>query len=92
MILTENKLSQAVQVLRRMGAKRVVLFGSCATDPTTAADVDLAVEGIPLNRLLDADVEVHETLCAPTDLVSREENPTLYDVVIRYGKVLYEQG
>ena len=45
MDLTENKLSQAVQVLRRMGAKRVVLFGSFATDPTTAADVDLAVEG-----------------------------------------------
>jgi hypothetical protein len=54
--------------------------------------VDLAVEGIPLDRLLDADVEVHEALRAPTDLVSREENPTLYDIVIRYGKVLYEQG
>jgi hypothetical protein len=45
-----------------------------------------------VDRLLDADVEVHETLRAPTDLVSREENPTLYDIVIRYGKVLYEQG
>ena len=75
-------------MLRALGAKRVVLFGSCATDPNTAADVDLAVEGIPLNRLLDADVQVHETLHAPTDLVSREENPTLYDIVVRYGKVL----
>ena len=43
-------------------------------------------------NLLDADVEVHEALHAPTDLVSREENPGLYDVVVRYGKVLYEQG
>lgn len=92
MILTENMLSQVVQVLRKMGAKRVVLFGSCATDPTTAIDVDLAVEGIPLDRLLDADVEVHETLRTPFDLVSREENPMLYDIVVRYGKVLYEQG
>lgn len=92
MILTEATLSEAVQALVRMGAKRVVLFGSCATDPNTAVDVDLAVEGIPLDRLLDADVKVHEMLRAPTDLVSREENPTLYDVVVRYGKVLYEQG
>ena len=92
MILTETMLSQAVNVLRRLGAKRVVLFGSCATDPSTAMDVDLAVEGIPLNRLLDADVEVHDTLRAPTDLISREENPSLYDIVTRYGKVLYEQG
>ena len=91
MVFTEAKLNQAVLVLRRLGAKRVVLFGSCATNSATAADVDLAVEGIPLTRLLDADVEIHETLQAPTDLVSREENPALYDVVVRYGKVLYEQ-
>ena len=91
MVFTEAKLNQAVQVLRRMGAKRVVLFGSCATNPATAGDVDLAVEGIPLTRLLEADMEVHETMNAPTDLVSREENPALYDVVVRYGKVLYEQ-
>ena len=91
MVLAETKLDQAVLALRRMGAKRVVLFGSYVTNPATAADVDLAVEGIPLTRLLDADVEVQSTLDAPTDLVSREENPTLYDVVVRYGKVLYEQ-
>ena len=91
MVLAETKLDQAVLVLRKMGAKRVVLFGSYVTDPATASDVDLAVEGIPLSRLLDADVAVHATLHAPTDLVSREENPTLYDVVVRYGKVLYEQ-
>ena len=91
MILSETKLDQAVLVLREMGAKRIVLFGSYATDPATAADVDLAVEGIPLSRLLDADMAVHSTLHAPSDLVSREENPALYDVVVRYGKVLYEQ-
>ena len=91
MIIAETKLDQAVLVLRRMGAKRVVLFGSYTTNPATAADVDLAVEGIPLARLLDADVEVHSTLHAPIDLVSREENPALYDVVVRYGIVLYEQ-
>ncbi len=91
MVFTEEKLNRAVLVLRRMGAKRVVLFGSCATNPATASDVDLAVEGIPLTRLLDADVEVHAAMDAPTDLVSREENPTLYDVVVRYGKVIYEQ-
>lgn len=92
MVFTEAKLNQTIQVLKRMGATRVVLFGSCATDPVTAADVDLAVEGIPLARLLDADVAVNATLHAPTDLVSREENPAFYDIAVRYGKVLYEQS
>jgi predicted nucleotidyltransferase len=91
MILTEHRLGQAVQVLRSMGAKRVVLFGTCSTDPARARDVDLAVEDIPLAQLLDADLRVQEALRAPTDLVSREENPSLYDIVVRYGRVLYEQ-
>jgi hypothetical protein len=37
-------------------------------------------------------VAVNATLHAPTDLVSREENPAFYDIAVRYGKVLYEQS
>ena len=42
-------LPEAVRALVRIGAKRVILFGSAATDPQQAGDVDLAVEGIPRN-------------------------------------------
>ena len=86
-----KKLKEAVDLLRRMGAKRVLLFGSAAESPETARDIDLAVEGIPLARILDADVEVHEILNFPTDLVSREENPAFFEIVQRFGKVLYEE-
>ena len=69
-----------------------MLFGSAASKPELARDVDVAVEGIPLSRLLEADVRVHDILKVPTDLVSREESPTFFDLVSRSAKVLYEQG
>lgn len=87
-----QQLDEVVRVLREMGARRVLLFGSAATQPESARDVDVAVEGVPLPRLLEADARVHDILRVPTDLVSREESPGFFDLVSRSAKVLYEQG
>jgi predicted nucleotidyltransferase len=87
-----QQLDEVVRVLREMGARRVLLFGSAATQPEIAGDVDVAVEGVPLRRLLEADARVHDILRVPTDLVSREESPGFFDLVSRSAKVLYEQG
>ena len=90
MNITSDQLQSVVDALRSMGARTIVLFGSMADSPDTARDVDIAVEGIPLRRILDADVVVHDLLGVPTDLVSREENPALFDVVRDYGRVLFQ--
>ena len=89
MIVPEARIKRAVDALKELGARRVLLFGSFLRDPEKARDIDLAVEGIPLNRILEADVLLQETLGVPADLVSREENPSLFDIVARRGKVLY---
>lgn len=92
MVVAEDRLRRAVDALRSMGARRVLLFGSYLDAPERARDVDLAVEGIPVDRLLDADVAVCEILDAPTDLVSREETPAFYEIVEKRGKVLFQAG
>ena len=65
------------------------LFGSAAESPDKARDIDLAVEGIPPERILDADVELAQILEQPFDLVAREMNPEFFSIVMRYGKVMY---
>ena len=90
--LLNKRLNMAVRALTEMGAKRIILFGSMVESPEKARDVDIAVEGIPLNRILEADVKIHEVLQAPTDLISREESPVFFDIVKDYGRVLYEKG
>lgn len=89
MAVNLENLPQAVGALVRMGARRVFLFGSAATDPQCARDVDLAVEGIPPERILDADVALMDILHQPFDLVARELNPRFFSVIERYGKALY---
>ena len=89
MAVNLDKMSQAVQALVNMGASKVILFGSAAENPESAGDIDIAVEGIPLNRILDADVALGDILRQPYDLVSREENSRFFEIISRYGKVLY---
>ena len=90
MNVTNEQLQSVVDALRSLGARTVVLFGSMVETPATARDVDIAVEGIPLRRILEADVLIHDLLGVPTDLVSREENPAFFDVVRDYGRVLFQ--
>jgi predicted nucleotidyltransferase len=92
MIVPDERMRRAVEALKEFGARRVLLFGSFLTDPENANDVDLAVEGIPLNRIIDASVALHDILEVQADLVSREENPKFFDFVARYGRFLYEES
>ncbi|OGJ90027.1 MAG: hypothetical protein A2268_12665 [Candidatus Raymondbacteria bacterium RifOxyA12_full_50_37] len=92
MVISSIKMKSVIDSLRRFGARRILLFGSYAETPEKAQDVDLAVEGIPLARLLDADVAVSDILAVPCDLVSREENPDFFKIIQNSGKVLYEEG
>ena len=89
MAVNLEKMPQIVQTLVKFGARKVILFGSAAENPESASDIDLAVDGIPLTRILDADVEVGDILQQPYDLVSREENSDFFEIISRYGKVLY---
>ena len=92
MAITRIQIQSIINALRRFGAKRILLFGSAAETPEKARDIDIAVEGIPLKRLLDADVAISDILAMPCDLVSSEENPDFYRIIRNYGKVLYEEG
>lgn len=50
------------------------------------------VDGIPLKRLLDANVAVQDILVLPGNLVSREGSPALFEIVATRGKVLFGSG
>ena len=92
MKVADSTIQAVVESLRAHGARRVLLFGSYHASPERALDIDLAVEGIPLRRLLDAAVGLEQILGVPFDLVSREENPALFDIIKDYAQVLYEEG
>jgi predicted nucleotidyltransferase len=84
-----ERIQLAVEVLVGLGARKIILFGSAAEDPQTAHDIDLAVSGIPSEHMLDADVKIGDVLQQPFDLVSETDNKAFFEIITRYGKVLY---
>ena len=91
MKVNSEQIHEAAESLRKMGARRIILFGSMIDSPEDANDIDIAVEGIPLNQILNADVAVCEIFETQADLISREENPAFYDIIKNYGKIIYEE-
>ena len=89
--ITKNQLNMVIDSLCSMGAENIILFGSYTKKQNKAKDIDLAVEGIPIRRILEADVAVHDILKVPVDLISREENPKFYEIIKDYGKIIYKK-
>lgn len=69
-----GRLDVAVDALvREFGATRVVLFGSLARgEARPGSDVDLLVEGVPLDRLMVATARVARLVATDVDLVPVE--------------------
>lgn len=87
--MSSDQIQKAVDVLVSFGAKKVILFGSMLDMPESARDLDLAAEGIPLSKILDADLALNEVFDLPVDLLVQEDNPELYEIIKDYGKPLY---
>jgi predicted nucleotidyltransferase len=67
------RLPAVAAALTRLGARRVILFGSLASDRFEEdSDVDLAVEGLPTGSLIDAIAEASRVLHRPVDLIRIE--------------------
>ena len=87
-----TRLPAAARALSSCGATRVVLFGSLASgEPHEASDVDLAVEGVPVDAYWRAiDVACRALGTDHVDLVRLEEaEPSLRSRIIEEGVELW---
>jgi predicted nucleotidyltransferase len=89
----EARLTQVVRMLAEdFGATRIVLFGSLARGTATPkSDVDLLVEGLPLERLIEATVRADRLLSeASADLVPADRiRPEVLTRALAEGIVLH---
>ena len=91
MAVTASEITKGIDILREFGAERVVLFGSAVESPETAADLDLAVEGIRKEKYLEALGELEDALPIPVDLVDLSGDTQLCRRILRTGRVIYDR-
>lgn len=89
MPVTPHHLQQAVEIARSYGATRLVLFGSAATHPEQAQDLDLAVAGVPGWRFFGLAARLERALHLSVDLVALEPPTPFAQHVEQWGRVLY---
>ena len=92
MPITERQLQEAVDIARRFGATRLLLFGSALTNPEKARDLDLAVDGVPGWDFFRMAAEIEERLGVPLDVVPLDVDDPFVCAIERDGRVLYERG
>lgn len=90
--ILEEELEKIVDVSKKFGIKKVLLFGSCLENLESAHDIDIAVSGVrpedffiyygKLSMAVDDEVDL-------VDLDSVREH--LYKRIISKGRILYER-
>jgi predicted nucleotidyltransferase len=100
----KRELMRMTDVLRRLGADRVILFGACARgDYTEAGSVDLLVVLNTKQRMadriervreaLDSEMMVEPLVYTPQEFERlKAHGGPLIDAVEREGRVLYERS
>jgi predicted nucleotidyltransferase len=85
------QIAACTEILRRYGAKRIVLFGSAVRNTSSAADIDLASEGIPPARFFLASNEVQSTGDRRVDLVDLGSiDDRMKTEILSRGRMLYQ--
>jgi predicted nucleotidyltransferase len=88
MSIKQDKLDRAIALAKAYGATRLILFGSAATMPEQARDLDLACDGVSGWNLYELGAHLEEELQIPLDLVPLTPPTRFTRLIERRGRVL----
>jgi predicted nucleotidyltransferase len=88
MAIQQDQLERAIALAKAYGATRLILFGSAATAPEKARDLDLACDGVSGWKLYELGARLEEELRIPLDLVPLSPSTRFTRLIERRGKVL----
>ena len=89
MAITAETIDKAVEISKKFGASKVVLFGSSVDDPSSARDIDLAVAGLSGWNIIRLAAKLEDELKLNVDVISLEPQNKFVAHILNYGKVLY---
>ena len=88
MINTEDK-SKIIEISKKYGIARVLLFGSSINQNTESNDIDIAIEEIDASRFFKFYGELILSLSKPVDVIDLNHKTKLNEVILSEGLQLY---
>jgi predicted nucleotidyltransferase len=86
--IKSDQLDRVISLAKAYGATRLILFGSAATAPERARDLDLACDGVAGWRLFELGARLEEELQLPLDLIPLKPETRFTRRVEEQGRVL----
>lgn len=90
-MIAESDLKAIQEWAKRYNVHSVYLFGSSLEESRESFDIDLGVEGIPMERFFELTAKLEWDLSKPLDLVVLDSDNPFASVVRKYGKCVYGQ-
>ena len=88
-MVTNEQINRCIEVAKRYGAKKLVLFGSAADDTAHANDIDLLCEGVTGPLFFEmAGMMEHESHSS-VDVVPAIPRTRFVEVNERRGRMIY---
>lgn len=88
MAIHQEQIDRAIALAKAFGVTRLILFGSAATKPQQAKDLDLACDGVHGWKLYELGARLEEELHVSLDLVPLTPPTRFTRMIERRGKVL----
>ena len=88
-MITETDKTRIVELSRKYGVKRVLLFGSAARVEGDPNDIDLGVAGISDHLFFKFYGDMMRCLSKPVDLIDLDDGSSFSRLVLREGIALY---
>ncbi|MBN1419394.1 MAG: nucleotidyltransferase domain-containing protein [Planctomycetes bacterium] len=89
--VSQVDIRRCAEIAAGFGVTRLVIFGSAASSPETARDLDLACDGIDGWRLFELGARLEEALPVGVDLVPLQPETRFTRYILRKGRVLYDR-
>jgi predicted nucleotidyltransferase len=90
MAVTQAQIDTAVELAKKYGATKLLLFGSALTDPDNANDLDLGVDGIPGMKFFEYAGKLEYIIEKQVDIVDLAVDDRFVNHIKKVGKYLYD--
>lgn len=88
----EKELEKIIDISRKFGANKVVLFGSCLSDINSARDIDIAVSGVKAKDFFKFYGRLSMSVDDEVDLIDLDDTREhLRNRILSKGKLIYER-
>ncbi|MFH0919099.1 MAG: nucleotidyltransferase domain-containing protein [Fibrobacterota bacterium] len=88
-MVSKEQINKCVEIAKKYGVRKLVLFGSAYENPEDARDIDLLADGVNSSSFFAMGADMEEETGIQVDLIPMEPETRFVRYNLFYGRILY---